>query len=93
MDQEYNDKVYVPVEVQFDKNGVMRPVSLLWEDGTLYRIDMVTDIRPALAARAMGYGDRYTIWINRRPSYLFFEPYYEATSGSIGRWFVERKGA
>lgn len=34
-------------------------------------IDKVTDIRQATAMRAGGQGDRYTILINGRQSYLF----------------------
>lgn len=48
----------------------MIPVSLVWEDGTEYVIDRVTDIRPAAAAKAGGQGDRYTIRIGTRISYL-----------------------
>ena len=56
-----NLKVYVDVKTNFRKDGVMIPVSLVWEDGTEYVIDRVTDIRPAAAAKAGGQGDRYTV--------------------------------
>ena len=86
-------KVYVPVEVQFDEEGSMHPVSILWEDGKLYPIDKVTDIRPAPALRAGGQGDRYTVWIGGRSSYLFFERRPFPSGCSLGRWFVERRMA
>ena len=54
-----NLKVYVDVKTNFRKDGVMIPVSLVWEDGTEYVIDRVTDIRPAAAAKAGGQGDRF----------------------------------
>ena len=84
-------KVYVPVEVGFDANGRMIPRSIRWEDGTVYEIDRVTDIRPAPAMKAGGQGDRYTVWIRGRQSYLFFERYATVSGCNLGKWFVERK--
>ena len=55
-----------------------------------YVIDRVTDIRPAAAAKAGGQGDRYTIRIGTRISYLFFERSPNLSGKVIGRWFVER---
>ena len=84
-------KVYVPVEVQFRSDGVMLPRRITWEDGTNYEIDRVTDIRQAAAMRAGGQGDRYTVLINGKQSFLFFERSPNQTGNNIGRWFVERK--
>ena len=86
-------KVYVPVEVRFTKEGQMMPHYLIWEDGKKYKIDKVTDIRPAHAMKAGGQGDRYTIWINGKQSYLFFERLSYVTGCSLGRWFVEKKSS
>ena len=84
-------KVYVPVEVQFRSDGVMLPRMITWENGTKYEIDRVTDIRQAAAIRAGGQGDRYTVLINGKQSFLFFERSPDQTGNNIGRWFVERK--
>lgn len=83
-------KVYVDVLVGFDKAGYMKPLRLVWEDGEAYKIDRVLDVRPAPAMKAGSQGDRYTIRIRGRESFLFFE---RGTSvGSVlGRWFVERR--
>ena len=86
-------KVYVPVTVDFRADGVMLPRSIIWEDGHEYEIDKVTDIRQAAAMRAGGQGDRYTIFVEGRQSYLFFERSTNLTGSYIGRWFVERRGA
>ena len=86
-------KVYVPVDVRFDENGKMLPHIITWEDGREYEIDKVTDAHPAPAQRAGGQGDRYTIWINGKQSYLFFERCAAVTGCNLGRWFVERKAA
>ena len=84
-------KVYVEVNASFNEDGLMIPKSLVWEDDTTYHIDKVTDIRQAAALKAGGQGDRYTIHINGRQSYLFFERSANLSGNVIGRWFVERK--
>ena len=86
-------KVYVAVRVSFDQNGQLIPKELTWEDGRVYEIDRVTDIRQASAMKAGGQGDRYTIWINGQQSYLFFERNASLAGNNIGRWFVERRTA
>ncbi len=86
-------KVYVPVDVFFDESGRMLPRSITWEDGTRFAIDRITDIRPAAARKAGGQGDRYTVWIGGRQSYLFFERCAAITGCRLGRWFVERRSA
>ena len=93
MTQQKPTKVYVPVEVLFDENGEMRPHSITWEDGRKYEIDQVTDIRPAPARKAGGQGDRYTIWIKGKLSYLFFERAATVSRCNLGKWFVERRSA
>lgn len=84
-------KVYVGAKAKFNADGVMIPTSVIWEDGHEYIIDKVTDVRQAAAMRAGGQGDRYTIWVNGRQSYLFFERSTALTGNNIGRWFVERR--
>lgn len=88
-----NIKVYVDVAATFDAYGTMIPRALIWEDGTRYVIDKVTDIRQAAAMKAGGQGDRYTITVNGKQSYLFFERSTNLYGNCIGRWFVERRGA
>lgn len=84
-------KVYVQVDVTFDESGLMRPASLIWEDGTRYEIDRVLDRCPAAAQKAGGCGDRYTVRVNNRDTYLFFEHSNDPSSPVTGRWFVERR--
>ena len=84
-------KVYVEVNASFNEDGLMIPKSLVWEDDTTYHIYKVTDIRQAAALKAGGQGDRYTIHVNGRQSYLFFERSTNLSGNVIGRWFVERK--
>lgn len=84
-------KVYVHVKVDFCEDGIMLPKEIIWEDGVSYKIDRVTDIRQAAAMRAGGQGDRYSIVVGGKQSYLFFERSTNQTGNNIGRWFVERK--
>lgn len=86
-----NIKVYVDVTAKFNSDGFLIPINLTWEDGQVFEIDRVTDIRQAAAMKAGGQGDRYTVWINGQQSYLFFERNCSLTGNNIGRWFVERR--
>ena len=90
---ETNIKVYVAVAARFDDEGNLVPTRITWEDGREFEIDRVTDIRQAAATKAGGQGDRYTVWINGRQSYLFFERNASIAGNNIGRWFVERRVA
>ena len=93
MSEILSPKVYVAVKVEFNENGIMLPREITWEDGTRYEIDRVVDIRQAAAMKAGGQGDRYTIMVHGKQSYLFFERSTNLTGNNIGRWFVERRHA
>jgi hypothetical protein len=41
--------------------------------------------------KAGGQGDRYTVQIGGKQSYLFFEHNTDVSARDIGRWFVERR--
>ena len=84
-------KVYVQVKVDFREDGLMLPRIITWEDGRMYEIDRVLDVCQAAAMKAGGQGDRYTVRIGGRQSYLFFERSASLAGNNIGRWFVERR--
>ena len=73
-------KVYVEVAAVFSPEGQILPRQIRWEDGTLFTVDRVVDIRRAAALKAGGCGLRYTIRIGGRQTYLFLDE---------DRWFVE----
>ena len=75
-------KVYVEVTAKFDIDGNITPLSVTWEDGTIYEIDKVVDKRRAASLKAGGIGVRYTCRILGQESYLFYEN---------PKWFVEAK--
>ena len=91
MGEQRNPKVYVAVKADFNEDGIMLPREITWEDGTKYAIDRVLDIRQAAAMKAGGQGDRYTVRIKGKQSYLFFERSTNQTGNKLGRWFVERR--
>ncbi len=75
-------KVFVEVTARFDREGKVIPLSIRWEDGTVFEIDRVLDARRAASLKAGGQGMRYTVRIRGRETYLFYED---------PNWFVEGK--
>ena len=49
-----HEKVFVQVLVLFDEAGTMTPKSIRWEDGRVFSIDRILDIRPAASLKAGG---------------------------------------
>ena len=76
-------KTYVSVTVHFTAQGLMIPSSIEWEDGRVYEIDKILDVRPAASLKAGGVGRRYTCRICGKERYLWLE--------DDGKWFVESK--
>lgn len=74
-------KIYVDVTAEFSKEGILTPKSIKWEDGMVYDIDRIKDIRRAASLKAGGAGMRYTCMINGQDKYLFYE--------DNNMWFVE----
>ena len=86
----YKSKLVV---CQFAADGTLLPRVITWEDCEKFAIDKIIDIRQAAAMKAGGQGDRYTIMVHGKQSYLFFERSTNLTGNNIGRWFVERRHA
>ena len=80
-----NHKIYVEVVASFSEDGMLLPLSLIWEDGKKYLIEKVSDIRQAAAMKAGGQGDRYTISVSGKETYLFFERNAKISGNNIGR--------
>jgi len=64
----------------------MTPAVIKWQDGTMFEIDRVTDVRRAASA-AGSMGMRYTVRIMGQERRLFYEDTYSETGKP--RWFVE----
>lgn len=75
-------KVFVEVIARHDINGKILPLTMKWEDGRIFEVDRVLDVRQAHSLKGGGLGTRYTCRICNKEVYLFDDE---------GKWFVERK--
>ena len=75
-------KKFVAVTARFDTQGNITPLSVEWEDGRIFAIDRVLDVRRAASLKAGGQGTRYTVRIQNRETYLFLD---------MPQWFVEAR--
>ena len=82
MEQSNQFKVYVSVTAELSDEGVITPLSFVWENGRRYSIDRVLDVREAPSLKAGGLGLRFTCMVRGRQTYLFL---YE------NRWYMERE--
>lgn len=73
-------KVYIEVIAKYNQEGQVRPLKIVWEDGRVFEISRITDIRPAASLKSGGIGLRYTCIINTKPVYLFLDD---------NKWFIE----
>lgn len=70
-------KVPVGVLAQFDATGILMPLSVKWQNGRVYTIDRVLDMR---VSRVNSDNRRYNVVIHAQEAYLY-------RSGD--RWFME----
>ena len=75
-------RAYVKVILAVDETGKVRPLSIEWEDGRIFYVDRLLDVRRAASTKVGGQGMRYTVRIMGRETYLFEDE---------GRWFVEAR--
>ena len=87
-----SERGFVDVKAAFDAAGNLMPLVIKWVDGEIFEIDKAIDVRQASAMKAGGQGDRYTVWIRGKQSYLFFERSGALSGCNLGRWFVECRG-
>lgn len=75
-------KVYVEVCVMFDRDGNMTPISVTWENGTVYHVTKVIDVRRYDGECNGKDSMRYIVSIGKNRTELFYED---------PAWFVECK--
>ena len=73
-------KTYVEVVVDFDTEGRMTPLSIVWADGRRFEIDRVIERRRAASLKVGGQGMRYLVEVCGRTTFLYHED---------PAWFVE----
>ena len=56
-------KTYVDVLARFDAAGKVTPIRIKWEDGRVFPVDRVLDVRRAASLKGGGLGVRYTVRI------------------------------
>ena len=83
---ETDNKVYVEVSEVRQVDGVVIPMSFVWEDGIAYSIDKILDIRRAASLKAGGAGLRYTVRVQNKETFMFLEE-----ERGVQKWFMERK--
>ena len=72
-------KVFVEITAKHDINGSIRPLTIRWEDGRVFEVDRVLDIRQAPSLKGGGLGTRYICRIRNKEVLLFDDE---------GNWFV-----
>ncbi len=75
-------KIYVDVDVRCHADGRAEPRAFIWEDGRVFTVDKVLDVRRAASLKAGGAGVRYTCRVCGKTTYLYLEE---------NRWFMERR--
>ena len=75
-------KAYVSVNANIDKEGVIHPRFIRWDNGLIYQIEDILYKCRAASKKVGGGGIRYTILVKGHQSFLFQE-------GT--KWFVEAK--
>ena len=74
-------KINLQVNADFDLDGNIRPRAITWEDGRVFEIDRILDVRQAASLKAGGLGIRYICRIRGKEVRLFNEE---------GHWFMEK---
>ena len=74
-------KINLEVIAAFDLDGNIHPKAIVWEDGRVFEIDRVLDVRRAASLKAGGLGIRYICRIRGKEVRLFNDE---------GHWFMEK---
>ena len=74
-------KIPLKVNADFDLNGKIMPRSIEWEDGRVFAVDRVLDVRRAASLKAGRTGLRYSCRICGRTVALFNDE---------NKWFMEK---
>ena len=81
---EQRRKAYVSVNLDVDKEGVLYPRFIRWDNDLIFQIEQRLYKCRAASKKVRGGGIRYTVLIKGRESFLFHEG---------NKWFVEAREA
>lgn len=73
-------KIRLKVNAEFDIDGNIRPTSIVWEDGRVFSVDRILDVRQAPSLKGGGLGIRYTCRICGKVVNLYNDE---------NKWFME----
>jgi len=73
-------KIFIGVVAEHDPEGRVKPLSITWEDGRVFSVDKVLDVRMAASLKMGGQGMRYKCRIHGKEVFLFCD---------TGQWFIE----
>ena len=73
-------KINLEVNAKFDLDGNIKPTSIVWEDGRVFAVDRILDVRRAASLAAGGVGMRYICRICGKTVTLFNDE---------NKWFME----
>ena len=80
-------KKYVKVIAEFDEDGRITPIQLIWDDDRRFEISKVSNVG-RVASSVGGTGYRYTITIENKERYIWLEDVkFDKAIGA--RWFIE----
>ena len=66
-------KKYVDMVVRYYPDGTITPLAIWWENGVIFQIDKIVDVRPCASLKAGGAGIRYTCIIQGHEKYIWLE--------------------
>ena len=78
-------KEYISVVADYKTDGSIRPVSMIFADGSVFAISALISVIHMSATSHNGAETRYRVKIGSREHELFFE---DAGSKKLPRWFV-----
>lgn len=61
-------------------DGIPKPLQIVWEDGHIFTIDKILDIKNRASTKGGGAGKRYLVKIRNHERYLFL---------NNDKWFLE----
>lgn len=74
------EKNFIKIIATFTEDGVVLPQTIVWEDGRMFSVDKILDIRKKASIKVGGIGLRYTCLVHGKQIYLYKED---------DKWFLE----
>ena len=70
----------ITVIAKMDENSKVTPLQIIWQDGRIFEVDKILDIRKKASTKGGGKGLRYTVLIKNQERYIWLDDYF---------WFIE----